>query len=98
MSVYENFAPIDLEKINTYELASRPSKVTVGDFSKPVGANDSVKNFLEKLPNILAVQSLREIARQIRRAAELNKPIVWGIGGHVVKTGLAPVLIDLMRR
>ncbi|HEY0050281.1 MAG TPA: hypothetical protein VGB68_13385 [Pyrinomonadaceae bacterium] len=98
MSVYENFAPIDLEKINTYELASRPSKVTVRDFSEPVGANDSIKNFLEKLPNILAVQSLREIARQIRRAAELNKPIVWGIGGHVVKTGLAPVLIDLLRQ
>jgi hypothetical protein len=98
MSVYENFAPIDLEKINTYELASRPSKVTAGDFAKPVGAGDSVKTFLEKLPNILAVQYLREIARQIRRARELNKPVVWGIGGHVVKTGLAPVLIDLMRQ
>ncbi len=98
MSVYENFAPIDLEKITTYELASRPSKVTVNDFSEPVGADDSVKTFLEKLPNILAVRHLREIARQIRRARELNKPVVWGIGGHVVKTGLAPVLIDLMRR
>ena len=97
MSVYENFAPIDLEKINTYELASRPSKVTVRDFAEPVGADDSIRTFLEKLPNILAVQSLREIARQIRRARSLNKPIVWGIGGHVVKTGLAPVLIDLMR-
>jgi hypothetical protein len=98
MSVYENYAPIDLEKINTYELASRPSKVTVEDFSKSIGANDSIRNFLEKLPNILAVQSLREIARQIRRARELNKPVIWGIGGHVVKTGLAPVLIDLMRQ
>ncbi|HEX8370807.1 MAG TPA: hypothetical protein VF604_19835 [Pyrinomonadaceae bacterium] len=97
MSVYENFAPIDLEKINTYELASRPSKVTVKDFSKPVGADDSIRTFLEKLPNILAVQHLREIAGQIRRAGDLNKPIVWGIGGHVVKTGLAPVLIDLMK-
>jgi hypothetical protein len=87
-----------LEKINTYELASRPSKVTVKDFSKPVGADDSLKTFLENLPNILAVQSLREIAGQIRRARVLNKPIVWGIGGHVVKTGLAPVLIDLMRQ
>jgi hypothetical protein len=86
-----------LEKINTYELASRPSKVTVKDFSKPVGADDSIRTFLEKLPNILAVQHLREIAGQIRRAGDLNKPIVWGIGGHVVKTGLAPVLIDLMK-
>jgi hypothetical protein len=98
MSVYENFAPIDFEKINTYELASRPSKVTVKDFSEPVGADDSIRSFLEKLPNILAVRHLREIAGQIRRARQLNKPIVWGIGGHIVKTGLAPVLIDLLRQ
>jgi hypothetical protein len=98
MSIYENFQPIDLEKINTYELASRPSKVTVKDFAAPVSADDSLKTFLEKLPDILAVKSLREIARQIRRAKDSGKPVVWGIGGHVVKTGLAPVIIDLMNQ
>lgn len=98
MSIYENFQPIDLEKINTYELASRPSKVTVDNFASPVSGDDSLKSFLDKLPGILAVQNLREIARQIRRAKDSNKPIVWGIGGHVVKTGLAPVIIDLMNR
>jgi hypothetical protein len=98
MSIYEKFQPISLEKINTYELASRPSKVTTEDFAAPVFEKDSLKKFLEKLPNILAVQSLREIARQIRRAKNSGKPIVWGIGGHVVKTGLAPVLVDLMQR
>lgn len=98
MSIYENFQPIDLEKISTYELASRPSKVTVKDFALPVGENDSLKDFLAKLPEILAVQSLREIARQIRRAGDLNKPVILGIGGHIIKTGLAPVLIDLMER
>jgi len=98
MSIYEQFKPIDLEKINTYELASRPSKVTVDDFAVPSGENDSLKTFLDNLPDILAVKHLREIAAQIRRARDLNKPIVWGIGGHVVKTGLAPILIDLMKR
>ena len=98
MSIYENFQPINLKKINTYELASRPSKVTVEDFAEPIEENDSLKSFLDKLPNVLAVQSLREIAGQIRRAKKLNKPIIWGIGGHVVKTGNSPVLIDLMRR
>ncbi len=98
MSIYEKFKPIDLEKINTYELASRPSKVTVNDFAVPLGENDSLKTFLDNLPDILAVKHLREIAAQIRRARDLNKPIVWGIGGHVVKTGLAPILIDLMKR
>ena len=98
MSIYENFAPINLEKISTYELASRPSKVTIKDFAAPIEKDDSLKNFLDKLPNILAVQSLRQLAHQIRRAHQLNKPIIWGIGGHVVKTGLAPVIVDLIRR
>ncbi|MBA3632107.1 MAG: hypothetical protein H0W58_04735 [Acidobacteria bacterium] len=96
--MYENFQPISFDEINTYELASRPSKVTVRHFAEPIEINDSLKDFLDKLPNILAVQSLRELARQIRRAKELNKPIIWGIGGHIVKTGLAPVIIDLIKR
>jgi hypothetical protein len=97
MSIYE-FKPINLDEITTYDLASRPSKVTVKDFAVPVSADDSLKNFLDKLPNILAVQSIREIAKQIRRAKNLGKPIIYGIGGHVVKTGLAPILIDLMKQ
>lgn len=98
MSIYENFEPIDLEKIHTYELASRPSKVTIDNFARPIDENDSLTDFLDKLPDVLAVKSLREIAAQIRRAKELGKPVIWGIGGHFVKTGLAPVLIDLMNR
>ncbi len=97
MSIYD-LEPIDLKRIHTYELASRPSKVTVADFASAVSEGDSLREFLVKLPDILAVRSLREIARQIRRAKELEKPIIWGIGGHVVKVGLSPIIIDLMRR
>ena len=98
MSIYEGFSPIELEKISTYELASRPSKVTVKDFAEAPAEGDSLKQFLDKLPNILAVQSIREVAERVRRARERGKPVIWGIGGHVVKTGLAPVIIDLMGR
>lgn len=98
MTIYENFKPINFNEIKTYELAARPSKVTVDKFSKAIEKDDSLTDFLGKLPDILAVQSFREIARQIRRARELRKPIIWGIGGHVVKTGLAPVIIDLMKK
>ena len=65
MSIYKHIQPIKLDEIKTSELASRPSKVTVRDFAKPIEADDSLKNFLDKLPNILAVQSLRELANQI---------------------------------
>ena len=98
MSIYEGLDPIDLAEIQTYELASRPSKVTIREFAEPVAENDSLKEFLGKLPDILAVQSLRGLAEQIRRARELGKPIIWGFGGHVVKTGLAPLVIDLAKR
>ncbi len=98
MSIYEKFQPINFDEIKTYKLSSRPSKVIVQDFAQPVEARDSLGDFLDKLPNILANKTLREIAKKIRRAKELNKPVVWGIGGHVVKTGLAPVIIDLINK
>jgi hypothetical protein len=99
MSIYEDdLKPLSLEEVSTYPLASRPSKVTVTDFARAVSENSSLKDFFKKLPDILAVRSLREVAAQIRRARRLQKPIIWGIGGHVVKTGLAPVIIDLMRQ
>ncbi|HEV2860505.1 MAG TPA: hypothetical protein VGX48_05825 [Pyrinomonadaceae bacterium] len=99
VSIYEDdIRPLGLESVNTYPLASRPSKVAVEDFARPVEENSSLRDFLKTLPNILAVQSIRALASQMRRARELGKPVVWGVGGHVVKTGLAPLLIDLMRR
>lgn len=99
MSIYnDKIQPLSLDKVSTYPLASRPSKVSLNDFARPLGEDSSVKDFLASLPNILAVQNLREIAVRMRRARDLGKPIIWGIGGHVVKTGLAPLVIDLMKR
>jgi hypothetical protein len=98
MSIYEDVQPLGLEGVSTYPLASRPSKVAVEDFARPFGEDTSLRDFLSTLPNILAVQSIREVASRMRRARESGKPIVWGIGGHVVKTGLAPLINDLMRR
>jgi hypothetical protein len=97
MSIYDA-KPINLDKVRTYPLASRPSKVALADFAQPITENASLNDYLASLPNILAVQNLRELAGCIRRARDLNKPIIWGIGGHVIKTGLAPIIIDLMNR
>ncbi len=89
---------MSLEGVKTYPLASRPSKVSLYDFARPLEQTASVRDFLASLPSILAVQSLRDLAAQIHRAKQLGKPIIWGLGGHVIKTGLAPVIIDLMKR
>ena len=98
MSIYNDLKPIQLQAVRTYALASRPSKVTVSDFGHAVAESSSLSNYLQSLPNILAVQNLRELASRMRRAHAAGKPIIWGIGGHVIKTGLAPVIIDLMKR
>src|SRR6266542_1772301 len=99
MSIYDdNLRPLKLDAVKTYPLTSRPSKVSLDDFASPVKDDASLKAFLLSLPNILAVQSLRELAGHMRRARELQKPIIWGMGGHVIKTGLGPVIIDLMKR
>ncbi len=100
MSIYdeEGIRPLGLEGVTTYPLAERPSKVSTEEFARPLTDDPSLRDFLKSLPNILAVQSLRQLAAQMRRARASRKPIIWGIGGHVVKTGLAPLLIDLMRR
>ena len=97
-STYDDLNPLDLDKVKTYPLASRSSKVKLADFARSIEAEASLSQFLDSLPDVLAVQSLRKIAERMQRARESGKPIIWGIGGHVIKTGLAPLIIDLMKR
>jgi deoxyhypusine synthase len=97
MSRYK-IEPLDLSPINTYPLASRPSKVTASDFARPVEPDSSLKDFLNSLPNILAARELRELASLIIEAKRKRRAIIIGLGGHVIKTGLSPILIDLMKR
>jgi hypothetical protein len=97
MSVY-SVQPITLGGVKTYSLASRKSKVSVRDFAKPVGTNASLAKFIDSLPNILAAEDLRHLLGAIHLARKQRKAILWGIGGHVIKVGLGPVLIDLMKR
>jgi hypothetical protein len=97
MSRYR-FAPLAFDGISTYPLASRPSKVTTADFAQPIREDASLKDFLAGLPNILAAHELKELAASIREARRRGRSIIFGLGGHVIKTGLAPVLIDLMAR
>ena len=98
MSQYDDsFAPIDLKGVKTYPLSSRSSKVSLDDFAKPIDPASSIENFISSLPDILAAKNLKLLVEQVWRARDLKKPIIWGIGGHVIKTGLAPLLIDLMK-
>ncbi len=92
------FTPLAFDGVSTYPLASRPSKVTTADFARPVHDDSSLSDFFAALPNILAARELKELAARIRQARQRQRAIIIGLGGHVIKTGLAPILIDLMRR
>jgi len=88
--------PIDFSGVSTYPLADRKSKVHSGMFGKPLDGSDSIPAFIAKLPKILAAEDLRILIRAILYARATGKPIVWGLGGHVIKVGLGPVINDLI--
>lgn len=92
---YDEF---DASDIRTYPLATRPSKVRREHFSRAWDPASGFAGWLNALPRLLAADDLRAVASAIQTACSAGRPIIWGLGAHVIKTGLAPVLIDLMER
>ena len=90
--------PYDLGAVQTYPLKNRLNKVSVDSFCRPHQKGSAVSEFLGNLPDILGARNLKNLAVAIVSAQSNGKAIIWGIGGHVIKTGLSPVLIDLMDR
>ncbi len=92
---YEEF---DLSSVRTYPLSSRPSKVDHRAFARPWDPATGIGGWLDSLPDLLAAADFRSVVGAMRQAQALDRGLVWGLGAHVIKTGLAPVLIDLMAR
>lgn len=91
---YEDF---DLTGVRTYPLATRRSKARAEDFARPHVAGSGIRGWMDSLPSMLAAGDFRAVIEAITRARE-GGGILWGLGAHVIKTGLSPVLIDLMER
>ena len=92
---YEEF---DLSHVRTYPLAGRASKASAGDFARPTQPGASFASWFESLPAILGAADVRRVVDALVTARRAGRGIVWGIGAHVIKTGVSPVLIDLMQR
>ena len=89
----------DLSAIRTVPVSRRPNKVRASEFAHPpAGSGESFAAFLDGLPDVLVARDFRAVVRAIADAARRSRGVVVMLGGHVVKTGLAPVLIDLMQR
>lgn len=89
---------VDLSSVRTYPLASRASKVRATDFARPYAPGSGMAGLLASLPGVLAGSDFGAVVRGLLEARRGGGGIIWGLGAHVVKTGLAPVLIDLMER
>ena len=89
----------DLSKVKTISIATRKSKVTPRDFARPFDpARGTFAAFTASLPDILAASQLKDLVAEIIRARKLRKPVILMMGAHVIKVGLSPVIIDLVRR
>jgi hypothetical protein len=89
---------LHLDRLTTHSLSDRPSKVRTGQLGRPLGPGATVDELLEALPNQLAGQTLRRWRDAVCAACAADRPVVAALGGHVIKTGCAPYLIDWLRR
>jgi hypothetical protein len=90
--------PLDFSGLKTVSLSARGGKVKEEDFATPYEKGSGLNGLLDSLPRILAAETLRAVVDALSAARSRQRAIIWGLGGHVIKCGLAPVLIDLMRR
>src|SRR5687768_11894089 len=89
----------DLKKVRTVPVLRRENKVSADEFAKPPRPGDgSFRAFVDSLPDILVARDFRSLVDAIVSAAEKKKAVVVMLGGHIVKTGLAPLLVRLMER
>ena len=88
----------DLARVRTIPIATRPNKVRAEEFAQPPGASRTFGDFVAALPDVLVARDFRRVVTAVADAARRRRAVVVMLGGHVVKTGLAPVLVDLMRR
>ncbi|HET7842178.1 MAG TPA: hypothetical protein VFM21_11255 [Terriglobia bacterium] len=97
MTIYEH-SPANFGSIRTYSLGKRRSKVSVKDFARAPRRGASFAEWVSCLPRILAANDVRGVIAALERARARRKQIIWGLGGHVIKVGLGPILIDLLER
>ena len=92
----KTYEPIDLSALESFSIADRQHKVRLADLAAPAEAGATLAEFFESLPSTPVTAGLRALAAAIVHAARQDAPVVVAFGGHVVKCGLGPVIIDLM--
>ena len=94
----KQFKPLDFTKVRTYPVGKRFSKVQTALLGKKIKKGASTRSFIRGLPDILAAQNLKAIARKVADCHRHNKTVLLGMGAHPIKVGLSPLIIDFMER
>jgi hypothetical protein len=94
----KNFKALDFSKVRTYPVKKRLSKVQSSLLGKKIPKGARVRSLVQSLPDILAAQNLKAIARKIAQAHRTNKTVILGMGAHPIKVGLSPLIIDFIER
>jgi hypothetical protein len=87
----------DFSRLRTVPIAQRRNKVDTSLLAHPPTSDKTFAAFWRSLPDVLASRDLRFVVDQIAAAAG-RRGVVVMLGGHVIKTGLGPLLIELLRR
>ena len=98
MTEKKSYKPADLGPLKTGYLAERPSLVGMEHLAKLTEPGVSAARLVDSLPGVLAAKGFRELVSGITGARRKGKPVVMGMGAHVIKCGLSPLVIDLMER
>jgi len=88
----------DFSKLKTRSIEDRDSLVHVDSFAAPLKKGLSLKDLWNSIPNILAGKSLRNAVASVVNAYQKDKPVILAMGAHVIKVGLAPIIIDLINK
>ncbi len=89
---------INIKKVKTYSIKNRPSKVELAYFAKPPVHKRSFSGFYGSLPNILKAKEIRAVVNAVAGAYKKKRAVIFMAGGHVIKCGLNPVVIELIKR
>jgi len=94
----KKYKPVSLKKVKTYSISERKSKVSLFNLAAPPVKGETFKQFLDKLPDLLAVNDFKAVVRAIVRARRNERPVILGMGAHPIKVGLSPVIINLVQK
>jgi len=94
----KKYKPVSLKNIKTYSLSKRKSKVEVSLAANPHKAGQPFRNFIDRLPDVLAARGFREVVDAIVKARKNSRPVILGMGAHPIKVGLSTLIIDLIEK